>query len=67
MSQEIKRILAEQGLYKGFNGLEGLAQSQDFWDKQPYGTRLYYGPGATDYLHRGCLNAAIKALKEKAN
>jgi len=54
--------LTEQGVFKGVHGLEGLANSQEFWDQQPYGTRLYYGDGIADYLHRDVLRAAIRAL-----
>lgn len=64
MSEQITNKLAEAGVFKGFNGLEGLANAKEFWDEQPYGTRLYYGPGITDYLHRGVLEAAIRLLKE---
>lgn len=54
--------LTAQGVFKGAHGLEGLANASDFWERQPYGTRLYYGDGIMDYLHIGVLNAAIKAL-----
>lgn len=56
--------LAAKGVYKGFHGLEGLLERQDFWDKQPYETRLYYGDGIADYLHRSVLGAAVKILQE---
>lgn len=58
--------LAVEGVFKGFHGLEGLYNAQSFWDDQSYGTRLYYGPGGLDYLHRSVLGAAIKALKGKS-
>lgn len=61
----LEKELAREGVFKGFNGLEGLAEAQAFWDQQPYGTRLYYGGGGTDYLHRDVLRAAIRALKSK--
>ena len=54
--------LAEVGVFKGHHGLRGLAEADAFWDQQPYGTRLYYGDGGLDYLHRGGLRAAVKAL-----
>lgn len=54
--------LTNAGVFKGAHGLRGLAEAQEFWDKQPYGTRLYYGDGAGDYLQRGVLRAAVKAL-----
>ena len=60
MSAEQK--LANQGVFKGHEGLRGLAEADEFWKQQPYGTRLYYGPGVTQYLHRSVLRAAITAL-----
>ena len=59
--------LTAQGVFKGAHGLEGLANSQEFWDQQPYGTRLYYGDGIADYLHRDVLRAAIRALPPNAS
>jgi len=56
--------LIEKGVFKGFHGLEGLVNAQEFWDNQPYGTRLYYGDGGEDYLHRSVLENAIKILQE---
>jgi hypothetical protein len=56
--------LAAKGVFKGFHGLEGLVNSQEFWDKQPYGTRLYYGDEIGDYLHRSILETAVEILKE---
>lgn len=56
--------LAAKGVFKGFHGLEGLVNSQEFWDNQPYGTRLYYGDGIADYLHRSILKAAVEILKQ---
>lgn len=58
----VQRKLGATGVFKGAHGLEGLADAQEFWDKQPYGTRLYYGDGGLDYLHRGVLRGAIQAL-----
>jgi len=55
--------LAAQGVFKGFHGLEGFAECDAFWEQQPYGTRLYYGDGGADYLHRDVLRAAVRALK----
>ena len=54
--------LQESGVFKGAHGLEGLAESNEFWEQQPYGTRLYYGDGITEYLHRDVIRAAIKIL-----
>ncbi len=56
--------LAKQGVFKGHEGLRGLAEADEFWSEQPYGTRLYYGPGGFDYLHRSVLTAVVKALDE---
>ncbi len=55
--------LTAQGVFKGAHGLEGLADCDAFWEAQPYGTRLYYGDGGAEYLHRGVLKAAIAALR----
>jgi hypothetical protein len=60
-----EQALADQGVYKGHHGLRGLAEAQEFWDRQPYGTRLYYGNGGADYLHRGVLQSAVAALDAK--
>ncbi len=64
MSDEITKKLAEAGVFKGSEGLEGLANAKEFWEQQAYSTRLYYGPGIADYLHRDVLIAAIEVLKE---
>jgi hypothetical protein len=61
---EVERKLVNAGVFAGMRGLEGLLNASDFWEQQPYGTRLYYGPGGLDYLHRGVLEAAIKILSE---
>lgn len=58
----IESRLRAEGVFKGAGGLEGLAESQAFWDKQMYGTRLYYGDGIADYLHVDVLRAAIRLL-----
>ena len=65
--ERVARVLAKQGVFAGHFGLEGLADADEFWENQPYGTRLYYGPGATDYLHRGVLRSAIDALRATHN
>lgn len=59
--------LTNAGVFKGAEGLRGLAENDEFWSEQPYGTRLYYGDGNNDYLHRGILRAAIQALALEAN
>lgn len=58
----LEERLAAEGVFKGFHGLDGLANNDEFWQEQPYGTRLYYGDGGADYLHRDVLRAAIRAL-----
>jgi hypothetical protein len=62
-SDELKRKLAAGGVFKGFEGVEGLLNASEFWEQQAYGTRLYYGPGITDYLHHGVLETVVKILK----
>lgn len=57
--------LARQGVYAGMGGLRGLAEASEFWESQMYGTRLYYGPGGGQYLHRSVLKAAVDALDGK--
>lgn len=49
-------------LFKGADGLQKLADADAFWLVQPYGTRLYFGDGIADYLHRDVLRAALKGL-----
>jgi hypothetical protein len=56
--------LARAGVYAGAHGLEGLANAMEFWERQPYGTRLYYGPGLCDYLQIGVLRTAVKLLAD---
>lgn len=65
MSNEVESALVKKGVFKGAHGLEGLANAREFWDRQPYGTRLYYGDGISDYLHIGVLRAAISALSDQ--
>lgn len=60
MSAEQK--LAQAGVFKGMEGLRRLAEADEFWEAQNYGTRLYFGPGISDYLHRGVLRSAIEVL-----
>lgn len=60
----VAQKLAGAGVFKGFDGLEGLLNAQDFWDEQSYGTRLYYGAGITEYLHRDVLRAAVEILRQ---
>lgn len=60
----LEETLAAEGVFKGFEGLEGFAECDSFWEQQPYGKRLYYGSGGLDYLHRDVLRAAIRALKK---
>ena len=60
--ESAEQKLAQQGVFKGHEGLRGLAEASEFWAEQPYGTRLYYGPGGLQYLHRSVLQAAVEAL-----
>lgn len=62
-----EQVLADAGVFAGANGLRGLADCNEFWEQQPYSTRLYFSDKlATDYLHRGVLRSAIKALEAPA-
>lgn len=61
-----EHVLADEGVFAGHHGLRGLAECNYFWEQQPYGTRLYYGGGGADYLHRSILQSAISALDKFA-
>ena len=63
-ADSVARVLSRKGVFAGQRGLEGLAAADAFWEEQPYGTRLYFGPGTTDYLHRSVLQTAIEVLRE---
>lgn len=63
----IVEILQDHGVFKGAHGLEGFLNAKDFWDRQPYGSRLYYGNNATDYLHVDILRAVIEILRTCKN
>lgn len=63
--QSVERKLVEAGVFAGMRGLEGLLNASEFWEQQSYGTRLYYGHGGLDYLHRGVLEAAVKIIREQ--
>ena len=65
MNESIREKLEKEGVFKGFEGLEGLINADEFWEKQPYGTRLYYGNGVNEYLHRNVLDATVRILKEE--
>lgn len=62
--EAVAQVLREQGVFKGEHGLTGLADAGAFWEGMPYETRLEYGPGISEYLHRSVLRAAIKAIAE---
>lgn len=62
-----EQALAAEGVFKGAEGLRRLAECEAFWEGQMYGTRLYFGPGGLDYLHRSVLRAAIAALDKNPN
>jgi len=51
-----------QDVFKGSSCFEDWANNDAFWEKQPYGTRFYFGDGAFDYVNRGVLQAAVKQL-----
>ena len=57
-------VLTKAGVFNGAHGLDGLLNAQGFWEQQPYGTRLYYGDGTADYLHRDVLREAVRALTD---
>ena len=63
---EVGELLAANGVFKGSHGIEGLLNADAFWEQQPYGTRLYYGDGIADYLHRGVLRSAATLLQQQA-
>ena len=56
--------LEQSGVFKGADGLSKLADADAFWEGQPYGTRLYFGDGVSEYLHRDVLRAALRSLAE---
>lgn len=62
--ERVMRALVRQGVFAGMHGLEGFLNASEFWQEQPYGTRLYYGDGGLDYLHRGVLEAAIDIIRK---
>jgi hypothetical protein len=62
--EAVQEALSVNGVFLGQNGLEGLADADSFWEDRPYGTRLYYGDGAMDYLHRDVLRSAIKLIEQ---
>lgn len=59
---KLEEKLTNSGVFKGAHGLRGLANAGEFWQKQPYGTRLYYGDNIDEYLHIDILRAAINLL-----
>jgi len=58
----VENKLEKRGVFKASHGLRGLLEANEFWEQQSYGTRLYYGPGIADYLHRDVLRSAVKLL-----
>ena len=62
----LRAAIAAAGIFKGSHGLAGLLNADEFWERQPYGTRLYYGYEIADYLHRDVLRAAVKLLAANA-
>jgi hypothetical protein len=63
---EVGELLTNNGVFKGAHGIEGLLSADAFWEQQPYGTRLYYGDGIADYLHRGVLRSVATLLQRLA-
>lgn len=61
---QVSELLSKAGVFKGADGLERFLECQDFWEKQPYGTRLYFGEGGLDYLHRDVLRTAIRLIAD---
>jgi hypothetical protein len=61
----VGELLTNNGVFKGAHGIEGLLSADAFWEQQPYGTRLYYGDGSADYLHRDVLRSAATLLKQQ--
>jgi hypothetical protein len=62
---EVGELLTNNGVFKGSHGIEGLLSADAFWEQQPYGTRLYYGDGIADYLHRGVLRSVVTLLQQQ--
>lgn len=62
----VEQKLTDAGAFAGQLGLRGLAECDKFWERQPYGKRLYYGPEAMDYLHRDVLRTVMKLLDKPA-
>lgn len=54
-----------EGVFKGSDGLGKLLDADEFWESQPYGTRLYFGDGIADYLHRDVLRCAVYDLQNE--
>lgn len=54
--------LQAAGVFKGAEGLRQFAESQEFWDEQPYGKRLYFD--SMNYLHRDIVRAVVRVLDE---
>jgi hypothetical protein len=63
----VEELLTNNGVFKGAHGIEGLLSADAFWEQQPYGTRLYYGDGNADYLHRDVLRSAATLLQRLAS
>jgi hypothetical protein len=49
-------------VFKGEDGLKMWAEKDEFWQKQDYGTRFYFGDGINEYVHRDVLRAAIEHI-----
>lgn len=51
-----------QNVFKNAECFERWADCNSFWENMPYGTRFYFGDGASDYIQRGILRSAVKQL-----
>jgi len=56
--------IATDILFNSVHGIAVLLNAKKFWENQPYGTRFYYGDGATEYVHIGVLRAEVAQAKE---
>jgi hypothetical protein len=65
--RKAEHLLADQGVFKGHDGLRQFAECASFWQQMPYGTRFHFDdnlPGR--YLHHSVLRAAVAALDADA-
>lgn len=60
----IREALENSGVFKNADALVRFCEADEYWERLPYGKRLYFGEGPADYLHRDVLRAALNALAE---